>query len=165
MSWTKERVETLRKLWADGYSASQCANEIGMSRNAVIGKVHRLGISERTKGEISRPKKSEKVSAPKQIATPKKPAKPIGKQYVERPPRVVDMPPPVFSPVTLLDLRQSHCRFIAGDPTERAAIYCGAGKERPSSPYCAYHARICYNPAPAKSLKKRHSVSTEAARA
>ena len=51
MSWTDERVETLRKLWLDGKSASQIAAELsnGITRNAVIGKVHRLGLSGRVK--------------------------------------------------------------------------------------------------------------------
>ncbi|MCA8878756.1 MAG: GcrA cell cycle regulator [Rhodobacteraceae bacterium] len=48
MSWTEERVETLKKMWADGQSASQIAKELGgVTRNAVIGKVHRLGLSNR----------------------------------------------------------------------------------------------------------------------
>ena len=50
MSWTDERVETLKKLWTDGLSASQIAAQLGgITRNAVIGKVHRLGASGRTK--------------------------------------------------------------------------------------------------------------------
>ena len=49
MSWTDERVETLKKMWSDGQSASQIAKELGgVTRNAVIGKVHRLGLSNRT---------------------------------------------------------------------------------------------------------------------
>ena len=48
MSWTDERVETLKKMWAEGQSASQIAKELGgVTRNAVIGKVHRLGLSDR----------------------------------------------------------------------------------------------------------------------
>ncbi len=50
MNWTDERVELLKKLWADGLSASQIAAELGgVTRNAVIGKVHRLGLSGRAK--------------------------------------------------------------------------------------------------------------------
>ena len=51
MSWTDERVELLRKLWLEGLSASQIASELsnGITRNAVIGKVHRLGLSGRAK--------------------------------------------------------------------------------------------------------------------
>ena len=48
MSWTDERVETLKKMWSEGQSASQIAKELGgVTRNAVIGKVHRLGLSNR----------------------------------------------------------------------------------------------------------------------
>ncbi len=49
MSWTEERVEILKKMWAEGQSASQIAKELGgVTRNAVIGKVHRLGLSNRS---------------------------------------------------------------------------------------------------------------------
>ena len=61
MSWNDERVELLKKLWADGLSASQIAAELGgVTRNAVIGKVHRLGLSGRAKSPssgIPRPRK------------------------------------------------------------------------------------------------------------
>ena len=51
MSWTDERVETLKRMWAEGQSASQIAKELGgVTRNAVIGKVHRLGLSNRAPG-------------------------------------------------------------------------------------------------------------------
>lgn len=51
MSWTEERVETLKRMWGEGQSASQIAKELGgVTRNAVIGKVHRLGLSNRTNG-------------------------------------------------------------------------------------------------------------------
>ena len=54
MSWTDERVELLKKLWSDGLSASQIAAELGgITRNAVIGKVHRLGLSGRAKSPSS----------------------------------------------------------------------------------------------------------------
>src|SRR5690606_25261780 len=62
MSWTDERVEMLKKLWTDGLSASQIAGELGgITRNAVIGKVHRLGLSGRAKSPSStapRPRKA-----------------------------------------------------------------------------------------------------------
>ena len=77
MGWTDERVENLKKLWQDGLSASQIAKQLGgVTRNAVIGKVHRLGLSGR--------------------ATPSKPARPAFK--APRPQRAVAQPaaPPVL---------------------------------------------------------------------
>jgi GcrA cell cycle regulator len=56
MSWTDERVETLKRMWTEGQSASQIAKELGgVTRNAVIGKVHRLGLSNRTNGDSAKP--------------------------------------------------------------------------------------------------------------
>ena len=73
MSWTDERVELLKKMWNDGQSASQIAKELGgVTRNAVIGKVHRLGLSNRTSGAA--PAKSE--AKPKESAKPEAKAAP-----------------------------------------------------------------------------------------
>ena len=71
MSWTDERVEILKKMWGEGQSASQIAKELGgVTRNAVIGKVHRLGLSNRTSSA------GAKTAAPKADTKPKAPAKP-----------------------------------------------------------------------------------------
>jgi GcrA cell cycle regulator len=65
MSWTDERVELLKKLWADGLSASQIAAELGgITRNAVIGKVHRLGLSGRAKSSSSTSPRPRKPRSP-----------------------------------------------------------------------------------------------------
>lgn len=75
MSWTDERVETLKKMWGEGQSASQIAKELGgVTRNAVIGKVHRLGLSNRSGGGSSAPSKpaaAAKEAAPATKAAPK----------------------------------------------------------------------------------------------
>ncbi|MEQ3625033.1 MAG: GcrA family cell cycle regulator [Celeribacter sp.] len=92
MSWTDERVETLKKMWSDGQSASQIAKELGgVTRNAVIGKVHRLGLSNRTGGTAAaapsarpepaatpEPAAAPAAEAPRPSAAPKpeKPARP-----------------------------------------------------------------------------------------
>ncbi|KGB80661.1 MAG: GcrA cell cycle regulator [Confluentimicrobium sp.] len=73
MSWTEERVETLKKMWGEGQSASQIAKELGgVTRNAVIGKVHRLGLSNRTGGGGSaKAAPKEKLAKPAPTAAPK----------------------------------------------------------------------------------------------
>jgi len=82
MSWTEERVETLKRMWGEGQSASQIAKELGgVTRNAVIGKVHRLGLSNRAGGGASTAKAPAKEKpakpAPKaKAATAKKAEKP-----------------------------------------------------------------------------------------
>ncbi|MFA3919628.1 GcrA family cell cycle regulator [Ruegeria hyattellae] len=83
MSWTDERVELLKKMWGEGQSASQIAKELGgVTRNAVIGKVHRLGLSNRTGGASPAKTEPKEKPAPKAEAKPKpapktEPARPI----------------------------------------------------------------------------------------
>ncbi len=71
MSWTDERVELLKKLWADGLSASQIAAELGgITRNAVIGKVHRLKLSARAKPTNTAPRsRPAQRSAPRRVSS------------------------------------------------------------------------------------------------
>lgn len=83
MSWTDERVETLKKMWTEGQSASQIAKELGgVTRNAVIGKVHRLGLSNRADEiediapKAEAPKAEPKVETAKGDAAKADPVKP-----------------------------------------------------------------------------------------
>jgi GcrA cell cycle regulator len=76
MSWTDERVELLKKMWTEGQSASQIAKELGgVTRNAVIGKVHRLGLSNRA-GTMPEPAKAETTPKPEAKAAAKPAAAP-----------------------------------------------------------------------------------------
>ena len=77
MSWTDERVELLKKMWGEGQSASQIAKELGgVTRNAVIGKVHRLGLSNRagSGGNGAAPAKEKAPAKPAKARTEAKPA-------------------------------------------------------------------------------------------
>src|SRR3954469_22576919 len=97
MGWTDERVELLKKLWQDGLSASQIAKQLGgVTRNAVIGKVHRLGLSgpaaaakpQRTVFKAPRPVRpvSAAPSAPRRIAEPSSAPAPAPVRYVDEAP-------------------------------------------------------------------------------
>ena len=116
MSWTDERVETLKKMWAEGQSASQIAKELGgVTRNAVIGKVHRLGLSNRV-GPGGEEGVEEELAAP--VAPPVAPPEPVRPAHVVEEPRVAAAPvaperpapaaaaapaaqPPVIAPIPL----------------------------------------------------------------
>jgi len=158
-TWTDERVELLKKLWADGLSASQIAAELGnVTRNAVIGKVHRLGLSGRAKdikpaSSVSqRPRKVARVpSAPAPIA-PQAHSNvvlaPIPLPSVMEEPEVLaedDVAVPMSERVTIMDLRESMCRWPMGDPTKPEFRFCGA-RSITGLPYCTHHARIAYQP-------------------
>jgi GcrA cell cycle regulator len=79
MSWTDDRVEILKKMWGEGQSASQIAKELGgVTRNAVIGKVHRLGLSNRTTaGAAAKAEPKAKAAAPKAKPAPKLSPEPV----------------------------------------------------------------------------------------
>lgn len=96
MSWTDDRVEVLKKMWGEGKSASQIAKELGgVTRNAVIGKVHRLGLSNRS-GGASPAKAAPKEKAPAKPSTPEKPkvtaAEPEAKPNTLAPAKVIPRP-------------------------------------------------------------------------
>ncbi len=104
MSWTDERVEILKKMWGEGQSASQIAKELGgVTRNAVIGKVHRLGLSNRAGGgsEPAAPAAKEpKAAAPRAEAEPKKAAKPAPQPAAAAPARAEPASQPAAQPAT-----------------------------------------------------------------
>jgi GcrA cell cycle regulator len=143
--WPEERIETLKKLWADGLSAGQISERFGdVSRSAVIGKVHRLNLPGRAVAD-RKPKsyKPRQAPPPQPRPTPKprilsvKPATPVIRFVPE---------PPVDGRVTLMHLSDQTCKWPIGDVGAPDFCFCGAGPH-PDSPYCEYHARIAYQPA------------------
>ena len=154
-TWTDERVELLKKLWSDGLSASQIAAEIGnVTRNAVIGKVHRLGLSGRGKAKAASPQRSKKPARPPSAPAPI--AQPLARSGVAVAPAplaldaapsplIDDVVVPMSERVTIMDLRESMCRWPMGDPTKPEFRFCGA-RSVTGLPYCTHHSRIAYQP-------------------
>lgn len=153
MSWTDERVELLKKLWSDGLSASQIAAELGaVTRNAVIGKVHRLGLSGRAKAPssgVSRPRKPRSASQMLRVSRPSirgNTALAHAYEYEEDPePELTENVIPIGQRRTLLELTEATCRWPIGDPGTPEFFFCG-GNSLPGLPYCHYHSRIAYQP-------------------
>lgn len=168
MSWTEERVTTLKKLWLEGFSASQVARQLGgVTRASVIGKVHRLGIS--TRGTASKP-------ARRPIAKAEKPAK-ADKPVIAAPsiPSAAQLGPtgqklhramvaealkakpvtetkaarrePMTAEATLFTLGAHSCRWPIGNPGAEGFGFCGRPKARRS--YCEVHAARAFQPMPA----------------
>ncbi len=152
MTWTDERVELLKKLWADGLSASQIAGELGgITRNAVIGKVHRLGLSGRAKSPSSgAPRARKPRSHMLRVARPSMRGNTaLALAYDTEPelePEVIDEVIPMEQRRTLLQLNEDTCRWPVGDPSSADFFFCG-GKPVTSLPYCAHHCRVAYQPA------------------
>lgn len=134
--WSDELVERLKALWADGNrSASDIAKELGagISRNAVIGKIHRLGLSGRVAGRSS--PRQRKLSEPK--------SKPRGAPHqspIPFTPRVVHTE---FRSLHVTELVTGDCRWPEGGDNGQPIVFCGC-TVRESSPYCDQHHQIAF---------------------
>lgn len=146
MAWTDERVETLKKLWAEGLSAAQIANKIGgVTRNAVIGKVHRLGLSGR-----ATPAKPQRGCAPRAVERDKETAAPPApredvKSVIPEPDFVAPLVLESGDSATVATISNNMCKWPIGDPARDDFHFCGQ-TTLPGKSYCAYHARLAFQP-------------------
>ena len=163
MGWTDERVELLKKLWMEGLSASQIAAELseGVTRNAVIGKVHRLKLSGRAKPATSssRPRTANRA--------PRRPSSSGGGAGVKRrmvtnvigatalkasemedvelaPSQHAELFIPPAERIGLLSLNETTCKWPIGDPLLPDFHFCGRDSEE-SKPYCEFHSKRAYH--------------------
>ena len=161
ISWTDERVDLLKKLWSEGLSASQIAGELGgVTRNAVIGKVHRLGLSGRAKAPqpvASRPKKPVTRPAtssgsgeggPVSVGATalKAETQPAARPQAAPAPQLTSLSDePLIPNASVLQINEQTCKWPVGDPSSADFHFC-ARRSDVGIPYCAYHARIAYQP-------------------
>jgi GcrA cell cycle regulator len=167
MAWNEERVELLKKLWAEGLSASQIASRLGgVTRNAVIGKVHRLGLSGRATSSRSSAPRPRRPQAPRAHRAPSllfgtrgntalKPA--YEAEFDPLPAPVEELVIPLHERASILTLKESMCHWPIGDPGEPDFHFCGR-KSTSGLPYCEHHARMAYQPVQARRREKRFAA-------
>lgn len=159
MSWTDDRVARLSKLWADGLSASQIAADLGgVTRNAVIGKVHRLGLSGRVKpagksnaGARRKPAGPRKTGATRPTMKQTSPgqgaagstSQPHEDVMLKEP---VSLEAPASRKITLMQLTETTCKWPTGDPTMPGFSFCGHNSQD-DKPYCEFHSKLAFQPA------------------
>lgn len=143
MAWDDERVELLKKLWSEGLSASQIASRMGgVTRNAVIGKVHRLGLSGR-----ATPAKPQRGCSFDRLDDEviEKRREPVIKTIVSEPEFSTPLVLESGDRTTVSTLKNNMCKWPIGDPAREDFHFCGQATSTGKS-YCAYHARLAFQP-------------------
>jgi GcrA cell cycle regulator len=166
MNWTDERVETLKRLWTEGLSASQIAAQMGgVSRNAVIGKVHRLKLASRArskqpvvrskkpvvKATVSSSGRPAGAETRASVVTNSIGANALKTEYVahavaeSRPMAHSNVVVPISRRLELTQLTETTCKWPIGDPLGDDFHFCGH-ESGDSGPYCGYHAKLAFQP-------------------
>ena len=140
MSWTEEKVAKLKELWGKGNTASQIAEIIGgMSRNAVIGKAHRLNLSAKVKTRAATSNRNfENSLEQKGIVIKRKRNSKFKSLIIDK-----DFEPE--NPKQLEELDESLCKWPIGHPDEKSFYFCGRSSLKDFS-YCKLHLLYAYQP-------------------
>ena len=158
MSWTDDRVALLKKLWGEGKTAAEIAGELGgVTRNAVIGKAHRLKLSNRV-SPIQQNKKQ--IPANKSVPEKKIETSKVVATNVSLSPAASDKG---RKTVPLMALKPDMCRWPIGDPQEETFGFCG-DHIIPGLPYCTDHAKMAYQAATRNKILKAEDFEERASK-
>lgn len=156
--WTEPRTSALKLLWANGFSATEIAKELRhVTRNAVIGKAHRLGLAARLLPALPprvRPHRPKPKTRTKPKATPSFPA------AAPPNPEALDALRVGGDLVSVLTLTVGMCRYPIGDPKGPGFGFC-ARAPADDRPYCATHARVCVSHEAGKPRGSRKSPNPD----
>lgn len=146
MSWTTNSISKLKTLWEKGISTSEIGKKLGFSKNAIVGKAHRLGLKSRSNTTIKTIKR-KKIPA---LVVPKVAPK-VEVEKIEKTQKP-EIELPVFIPkklkknakvIGIMDLKKGMCRWPMGDPRSPDFSFCGEPVFK-NKPYCLTHCSEAY---------------------
>jgi GcrA cell cycle regulator len=143
-TWTIERIELLKSRFEAGRSCGEIANDIGVSRNAVIGKLSRLNLTREKSGDARRPARKNAAKGSRPRSVPRLQYQTLLTLYAG-PPAADDEPIPNGHCCSLLELSEQRCRWPISTPGAADFCFCGNTPVE-GLPYCAGHARLAYRP-------------------
>jgi GcrA cell cycle regulator len=142
-TWTEERLERLRSGFAAGWNCRQIADDIGVSRNAVIGKLNRLNLTRENNGEA--PSRKNTPKGRRRGSVPQLQYQLLQAVYAEPPSEACEAPISNQHICSLLELSEARCRWPINSPGEKDFGFCG-NTPLEGLPYCPGHSRIAYRP-------------------
>ncbi len=152
MGWTAEKVEKLRELWKKGHTASQIASILGdKTRNAIIGKAHRLNLESRTASKKIKSKVDRENNASSEVKTQKLGRKARFKALL------LDKNFEQENPKKFEELTDKTCRWPIGHPYEKNFYFCGR-EPMEKFPYCKLHVLYAFQP---KNAKEEDQITEE----
>jgi GcrA cell cycle regulator len=143
-TWTDERVELLKSRFAAGLSCREIACDIGVSRNAVIGKLSRLNLTREKSGEVRRTARKDKAKENRPRSVPRLQYQMLRKLYAEAEP-AADQTIRSEHRCSLLELSEEKCRWPINTPGTEDFCFCGNSPLK-GLPYCVGHTRLAYRP-------------------
>jgi len=162
--WTEAKIEKLGNLYKAKLSMSEIAAELGgISRNAVIGKCHRLGFERRGKTAAGN---NHQKAPRKRRPSDSRHYKPPASFFVPIECEVIELADAATNPVTFAELQSDHCRWPIGEPTSPDFRFCGGNRHQEGNrtlPYCARHCRLAYQ-RPAKISEQERAARSYRAR-
>jgi GcrA cell cycle regulator len=144
-TWTAERVELLKLRFEAGLSCREIADDIGVSRNAVIGKLSRLNLTRGRGGDGPRPARKEAAKGHRPRTMPRVQYQMLLTVYAEPEPAVDEQPIHNGPGCSLLELSADKCRWPINTPGAEDFCFCGNTPVE-GLPYCAGHTRLAYRP-------------------
>ena len=144
-TWTDERIELLKTSFAAGLTCREIAGEIGVSRNAVIGKLSRLNLTRESDGKARRPARENAVKGPRRNAEPRLQYQMLKAVYGAPQPAADDEPIHNVHCCSLFELSEQRCRWPLNTPGAEDFRFCGNPPVK-GLPYCAGHSRLAYRP-------------------